>query len=215
MEHSIHILTFFAPHSTLTEITFFSLISSLATRHVTPQVLLLTQLATIVQDLAAGDFRKGRKLTPAIPSAFEAICYELQVVLEVTMLPRGVSFVLGIPMNSKSPTYNFFQTEPLNQPNDDDKTASVQQFPKPFVAIATDTNKIPELAASTLQQCTGSIRIKLCRKGFSTTTDETLLCVTSFFLIKTFPHFEIVPFPLSFFQKPHKRSTQQMAYTIS
>ena len=166
---------------------FFSIISSLATGHITPQFLLPTQLATIVQELAAEEFRKGSKLTPAIPSGFEAIYYELQIVLEVTMLPKGISFVLGIPMNSKSATYNVFQAEPLYQPNDDGKTASVYQFPKPYVAIATDNTNFAELAASTLQQCTGSNRIKLCRKGFSTTTDETLLCLTSLYFNQDIP----------------------------
>ena len=158
---------------------FFSIISSLATGHITPQFLLPTQPAKTVQELAAEEFRKGSKLTPAIPSGFEAIYYELQIVLEVTMLPKGISFVLGIPMNSKSATYNVFQAEPLYQPKDGGKTASAYQFPKPYVAIATDNTNFAELAASTLQQCTGSNRIKLCRKGFSTTTDETLLCLTS------------------------------------
>ena len=58
---------------------FFSIIS--ATGHITPQFLLPTQLAKIVQELAAEEFRKGSKLTPAIPSGFEAIYYELQIVL--------------------------------------------------------------------------------------------------------------------------------------
>ena len=84
-------------------------------------------------------------------------------------------------MNSKSATYNVFQAEPLYQRNDDGKTASVYQFPKPYVAIATDNTNFAELAASTLQQCTGSNRIKLCRNGFSTTTDETLLSLTSLY----------------------------------
>ena len=87
-------------------------------------------------------------------------------------------------MNSESATYNVFQAEPLYQPNDDCKTASVYQFPKPYVAIATDNTNFRELAASTLQQCTGSNRIKLCRKGFSTTTDETLLCLKSLYFNK-------------------------------
>ena len=87
---------------------FFSIFSSLGTGQITPQILLPTQLATIVQELAAEDFRKGIKLTPAIPSGFEAIYCELQIFLEVTMLARGI-FVLCIPMNSKSATYNLFQ----------------------------------------------------------------------------------------------------------
>ena len=52
---------------------FFSIISSLATGHITPQFLLPTQVATIVQELAAEEFRKVSKLTPAIPSGFKAI----------------------------------------------------------------------------------------------------------------------------------------------
>ena len=90
-------------------------------------------------------------------------------------------------MNSKSANYNVFQAEPLYQPNDDGKTASVYHFPKPYVAIATDNTNFAELAASTLQQCTGSNRIKLCRKGFSTTTDETLLCLTSLYFNQDIP----------------------------
>ena len=166
---------------------FFSIISSLATGHITPQFLLPAQLATFVQELAAEEFRKGSKPTPTIPSVFEAIYYEFQIVLEVTMLPKGISFVLGIPMNSKSATYNVFQAEPLYQPNDDGKTASVYQFPKPYVAIATDNTNFAELAASTLQQCTGSIQTKLCRKGFLTTTDETLLCLMSLYFNQDIP----------------------------
>ena len=197
---------------------FFSKISSLATGHITPQFLLPTQLATIAQELAAEEFRKGSKLTPAIPSGFEAIYYELQIVLEVTMLPKGIFFVLGISMNSESATYNVFQAKPLYQPNDDGKTASVYQFPKPYVAIATDNTNFAELAASRLQQCTGSIRINLCRKGFSTTTDETMKRFSvsrRCFLVKTYQHSETAPFLLSFLQKPHRQSTWQMAITIS
>ena len=131
------------------------------------------------------------------------------------MLPQGISFVLGIPMNSKSATYNVFQAEPLYQPNGDGKTASAYQFPKPFVAIATDNTNFAELAASTLQQCTGSNRIKLCRKGFSTTTDETLLCLRHCTLIKTYQHSEIALSPLSFFPKTYRRFTWQTAFTSS
>ena len=75
---------------------FFSIISSsLATGYITPQFLLPTQLATIVQELAAEEFRKGSKLTPAMPSGLEAIYYELQIVLEVTMVPK--IFLLSLP----------------------------------------------------------------------------------------------------------------------
>ena len=159
---------------------YFSTISSLATGDIT-HFLLPTQFATILQELAAEEFVKGSKLTPVIPSGFEAIYNGLQLVLEVTMLPKVISFVLGISMNSKSATYIVFQAEPLCQPRDDGKTASVYQFPKPYVAIATDNTIFAELAASTLEQCTGINRIKLCRKIFLTTTDQTLLYLTSLY----------------------------------
>ena len=134
------------------------------------------------------------------------------------MLPKGISFVLGIPMNSKSATYNVFQAEPLYQPNDDGKTASVYQFPKPYVAIATDNTNFAELAASTLQQCTGSNRIKLCRKGFSTTTDETLFCLTSLYLNQDIPAIRNCPVSsvlLPEFQKSHRQSIWQTASITS
>ena len=50
-----------------------------------------------------------------------------------------------------------------------------------FVARSTDKKQDAKLGASTLQQCSGNNRIKLCRKGFSTTTDEISLCLASFF----------------------------------
>ena len=90
-------------------------------------------------------------------------------------------------MNSKSATYKVFQVELLCQPNEDKETASVYQFRKPYVAMATDNSNFAQLAASTLQQCTGSNRIKLCRKGFLTTTDETLPCLTSLYFNQDIP----------------------------
>ena len=46
--------------------------------------------------------------------------------------------------------------------------------------MATDDSWYAELDSSTLQHCSGNNRIRLCRKGFSTTTDDTLLCLSSF-----------------------------------
>ena len=107
---------------------FLSIISSHATGHNTPQLLLPTQVATIVQELAAEELRKSGKATPAIPSGFEVIYYEMQKVIRVRMLRKGISFVLGIPMNSKSATCFVSQAELLYQPYDDGKTASVHHF---------------------------------------------------------------------------------------
>ena len=95
------------------------------------------------------------------------------------MIPRGISVVLGVPMNSKSSTFNVCHVSRLYQPNGDNKTASLFHLPKPFLAVAEDNSRYAELDSSTLQQCSGNNRNRLCRKGFSTTTDDTLLCLSS------------------------------------
>ena len=173
------------------KIALFSTLSSLAAGYVTPQFLLPDQLASIVKALANDEFHRNAfsrnkilrvtKLSPAIHVGHEAIYYEIQLVLEFTLLSSGLSVVLGIPMNSKSSTFDIYLATPLYQPNADGDTASLYQFPKPFLAVSTDNTQFAELGASTLQQCSGNNRIKLCRKGFSTTTDETLLCLASLF----------------------------------
>ena len=113
-----------------------------------------------MKELAAEEFRKGSKMSPALTSDFKDIHYELQIVLDVTMLPKGIYSVLGNPMNSNSATYKVFQAKPLHQPNDIVKTASFYQFPIACVVIARDNANFAELPASTLQHCTGSNRIK-------------------------------------------------------
>ena len=163
------------------KIALFSTLSSLAAGYVTPQFLLTDQLASIVKELANDEILRGTKLSPAIRVSHEAIYYEIQLVLEVTLLSSGLSVVLGIPMNSKSSTFDIYLATPLYQPNADGDTASLYHIPNPFLAISTDNTQFAELGASTLQQCSGNNRIKLCRKGFSTTTGETLLCLASLF----------------------------------
>ena len=75
LAHCKHTLKPFVPQFTFMEIILFNnFISRHGTHYyITPQFLLPTQLATIVQELAAEEFRKARKLTTAIPSGFEAI----------------------------------------------------------------------------------------------------------------------------------------------
>ena len=107
--------------------------------------------------------------------------YEFQLVLVVNLLSSGLPVVLGIPMNSQSSTFDIYLANPLYQPNADGDTASLYHFPSTFSAISTDNTQFAELGASTLQQCSGNNCMKLCRKGFSTTTDETLLCLASLF----------------------------------
>ena len=96
------------------------------------------------------------------------------MVLEVSLLTTSISVVLGVPMNSKSSTFNVYHATSLYQPNDD-LTASLYQLAKTFLPISTDNPQFAELGASTLQQCSGNTRIKLCRKSFSTTSDDTIV----------------------------------------
>ena len=108
-------------------------------------------------------------------------------MLEVTVLQESLSIVLGIPVNSKSSTFDVYRAIPLPRPNEDGTTASVYRFPHEFVAIATDNSQYAEVSATTFSQCSGTNRIKLCPKGFSTTTDETRLCLTSLFYEYSIP----------------------------
>ena len=163
------------------KIALFSTLSSLAAGYVTPQFLLPDQLASIVKKLANDEILRGTKLSIAICDGHEAIYYEIQVVSEITLPSTGLSVVLGFPMKSKSSTFDIYLTTPLYQPNADGDAASLYHFPNLFLAISTDNTDFAELGDPTLQQCSGNNRIKLCRKGFSTTTDETLLCFPSLF----------------------------------
>ena len=163
------------------KIALFFTISSLAAGYVTPNFLLPAQLSQIVNELANDEILRGTKLSPDIRPGQEAIYYDIQRVLEVSLISRGVSVVLGIPMNSRSSSVNVYHATALHQPNDDGDTASIYQLTNPFLAISEDNTQFAELSCSTLQQCSGNNRIKLCRKGFSTTTDETLLCLPSLF----------------------------------
>ena len=88
------------------KIALFSTLSSLAADYVTPQFLLPDQLASIVRELASDEILRRTNLSPAIRVGHEAIYYEIQLVLEVTLLSSGLSVVLGIPMNSKSSTFD-------------------------------------------------------------------------------------------------------------
>ena len=161
------------------KINLFSTISSLRSGKITPQVFVPNAIADIVNELSNDEIRRSTKLSPAIQPGYEAIYYEINVVLEVTLLPRGISVVLGIHMKYKSSMFHVYHAIPLYQPNGDNKTASLYQPQKPFLAVSTDNSCFAELESSTLQQCSGNNRIKLCRKGFSTTTDKTLLCLSS------------------------------------
>ena len=165
----------------------YSAVSSLSSVFVPSIFLTHDQLAAIVEDLTAEDIRRGTKLTPVVQVGFEATYNEVQIVLEVIVLQEGPSIDLGIPMNYKSPTFDVYRATPLHQPNEDGTTASVYRFSHEFVAMATDNLQYAELSATTLSQCSGTNRVKLCRKVFSITTDETLLCLTSLFYEYSIP----------------------------
>ena len=68
------------------------------------------------------------KTSPAIRLSHEAIYYESQLVLEVTLLSSGLLVVLGIPMNSKSSTFDIYLATTVYQTNADGETASFFLF---------------------------------------------------------------------------------------
>ena len=157
------------------KINLFSTNSSLASGQITPQVLVPNAIADIVKELSNDEVHRGTKLSTAIQPVYAAIYYEINVVLEVTLLPRDISVVLGIPMNYKSSPLDLYHAIPQYRTNGD-KTASLYQLEKPFLAVSTDNSRIAQLDSITSQQISGNNRNTLYRKGFSTTTDKTLLC---------------------------------------
>ena len=127
------------------------------------------------------------KLAPSLQVGFEATYYEVQIVFEFTVLQEGFSNVLGIPTKSKSSNFDVYRAFPLHQRNEDGTTAAVYHFIHESVAFATDKSQYAELSATSLNQCSGGNRIKIWPKGFSTTIDETLNCLTSLYYEYSIP----------------------------
>ena len=90
----------------------------------------------------------GTKLTPAIQVGHEATFYEVQIVNEVSMLPSGISVLLGKLMNSKSAIFNILRAIPLHQSSYGDSTASLHQLRRDYLAIATDESRYAELGVA-------------------------------------------------------------------
>ena len=65
--------------------------------------------------------------------------------------------------------------------------SSVHHFIDEFLAIATDNSQVAEVGATNFNQCSGTNCNKLCQKGFSTSTVEALLCLTSLFYDNSIP----------------------------
>ena len=103
-------------------------VSVLLSGYVTTNFLTPNHLAEIVHELTIKEVHRSTKLTPAIQVGYEATYYEVQILLEVSILASGISVVLGIPMNSKSATFKNFRAFPLYQPNEDGSTASLYLF---------------------------------------------------------------------------------------
>ena len=116
----------------------YSAVSSLSSRFAPASFLIPNQPAAIVDDLTAEEIQRGTKLTLAIQVGFEAAHYDVQMLLEVTVLQEGLSIVLCIPMNCEPSTLDVVSRHSQHQPNEDVTTASVYHFSHEFVAIATD-----------------------------------------------------------------------------
>ena len=98
--------------------SMYSAAASLYSGFVSPSLITADQLAAIVEDLTTEEIRRGTKLTLATQVGFEATYYEVQIVLEVTVVHEGLSIVLGVPMISKSSTFDIYRAIPWHQPNE-------------------------------------------------------------------------------------------------
>ena len=87
------------------KIQLFFTILSFAAGYVT-EFFLPYWLATKLIELANYEILRGTKLSAAFTVAQEAIFNENPLVLEVTLLSKVISVVLGFSMNSRKPFYN-------------------------------------------------------------------------------------------------------------
>ena len=101
------------------KINFFSTISSLASGQITPQFFSPQESGNIFRKLSEKESYRGTKLNPAIHPGFETVYHELQLVLDVTLIHRGISVVLGAPMNSESSAFYVYHATPLYEPTGD------------------------------------------------------------------------------------------------
>ena len=106
-------------------INTYSVLSSLSFGYVTPYFLTPTCLAETIHEFTMEEVDRCRKLTPAIQEDNEATCYEIQIVLQVSISTSGISVKLRKPLNSKSATFNIIRAIPMYQANEDGSIASV------------------------------------------------------------------------------------------
>ena len=107
-----------------------------------------------------------RKKNPlAIRIGHEAIYLKIQLVLEVSSFHRSLRCPWEFYEFRISHFFVYHET-PFFQPNAKKDTASLYQFPNIFLAIPTDNTQFVELGASSLRQCSGNNRIRLCRESF-------------------------------------------------
>ena len=102
-------------------------------------------------------------IRPAVPVGFETNYYEVRVVFENTVLQKGLSIVLGIPMVPKSSNSDLYRDMSLHQPNEDATVAFLNNLSQDYAAIATKNSHYGELTAITPHQIN---RIEFCWKGF-------------------------------------------------
>ena len=83
------------PRFTLTAFRSTPPFPPLVSGYIRPLFLLPRQVAQIVKGLANDKVKRGTNLSPAIRPGFDAVYYEIQLVLEVTLIPRGILSYLG------------------------------------------------------------------------------------------------------------------------
>ena len=128
---------------------------------------------------------RGTKLSLAIRVGQEAVCYDIHLVLEVTLLSMGTSILLKIHKNSKQASICIKQFLLLNLTTMEIRLPC-NNFRIPF-GVSTYNSHLAELGACKLHQCSQNSRIKSCRQGFSTATDETPLCLRSLYYKNDIP----------------------------
>ena len=141
--------------------------------------------------------------------------YGIQLVLEVTLLSSGLSVVLGIPLNSKSSTFDFHLATALYQSIADGNTASLYQFPYLFLAISTDNFSLRNWVYPLCNNVPVTTASNCVAKVFLLPQTKLHFVLLLFFIIMMFRPFAIVKLNLFCYLMPPKLSISLMACITS
>ena len=115
----------------------------------------IDQLPALLKDLTIDEIWKLIKHTTANRVDFQVTYFNVQIVLQLSVMQERLSVVLGNPINSESSTFNNYRAILIHQSIEDKTTASVCHSTNEYLTIATHNLQYVELSGTTLNQNLG------------------------------------------------------------